>query len=324
MYTYTTPALPGAFIWRRLHSLTGLFISLYLIEHLLVNSQAALLFGEDGSGFIRAVNGIHDFPYLPLIEMFLLGVPILLHMIWGVVYLQTAKYNVLPSDGSTCSLPYPRNYAYTWQRITSWILLFGIIAHVIHMRFVQFPDEAQIGAQKYYITRVSADDGLYTLSKRLDFSIYGSQNLKQMREELKMSNGKDTKPTVNASTDTHIQTLLANQEHRQDKNWESAFEKKPLAEGEVWAVANNFGTVTLLMIRDTFKSPLMITLYTIFVLAACFHGFNGLWTFMISWGVTLSERAQRNMRKISTGMMIIVAFWGLISIWGTYWINLKQ
>lgn len=41
-YSYPAPPLPSAFIWRRAHSLTGLWLVLFLIEHLLTNSQAAL------------------------------------------------------------------------------------------------------------------------------------------------------------------------------------------------------------------------------------------------------------------------------------------
>ena len=51
--------LPKEFILSRLHSLTGLLIVIFLFEHLLTNSQAALLIGDDGAGFVRMVNFIH-------------------------------------------------------------------------------------------------------------------------------------------------------------------------------------------------------------------------------------------------------------------------
>ena len=75
-------AIPKAFVKKRIHSITGIFLVLYLIEHLLVNSQAALFIGDNGQGFVHAVNSIDDLPYLPVIEIFLLGVPILAHMWW--------------------------------------------------------------------------------------------------------------------------------------------------------------------------------------------------------------------------------------------------
>ncbi|MCB1119021.1 MAG: hypothetical protein KDK65_03590, partial [Chlamydiia bacterium] len=88
-------------------------------------------------------------------------------------------------------------------------------------------------------------------------------------------------------------------------------------------IANDFGTATLFLVRDVFKNPWMMGVYTIFVLAACFHAFNGLWTFCISWGVTLSRRSQLMMRKVSVGLMVLIACLGLASIWLTYWVNLR-
>ncbi len=282
-------AIPAPFLWRRLHSLTGLFFVLYLFEHLLVNSQAALWIGEDGTGFVDAVNAIHHLPFLPFIEIGLLGVPIALHTFLGLRYLLTAQPNSGTTDGSKPSLPnYSRNHAYTWQRYTSWILLFGLIFHVIHMRFVEYPASAKEGSEHLYMIRAQEDSGLRTLSKRLGVEILESNQI------------TDSSP------------------------WFSALQNKPLKPGEVIAIAPSFGTADLLVVRETFKMPLMIAIYTIFVLAACFHGFNGLWTFMISWGINLSQRSQKYMLVFSNFLMLLVAFFGLAAIWGTYWINLKQ
>lgn len=309
-----TPKMPSAFLWRRLHSLTGLFLVLYLMEHLLVNSQAALLLGDDGSGFIDAVNGIHRMPYLPFLEMGLLGVPILIHAAWGICYLWTSKANTTGNSGTTPYLPeYSRNHAYTWQRITSWILLFAIAAHVIHMRFIEYPTSAQKGDTHFYMVRLQADAGLPTLLPRLGVKLYDANEIKKIQAE--------TSTLAAAALKTEA-SPLEKQQLQQQSDWIAALEERPLKNGEVMAVSTNFGTAVLLMLRETFKMPLMIALYTIFVLAACYHAFNGLWTFMISWGITLTERSQSLMRAFSTFLLILVSFLGLATIWGTYWINL--
>jgi succinate dehydrogenase / fumarate reductase cytochrome b subunit len=305
----TANRLPSAFVWRRLHSLTGFFLVLFLIEHLFVNSQAALFFGADGHGFIEAVNSIHNLPYLPIIELSLLAVPILIHAVWGVVYLRTSESNSYATDGSKPSLPeYPRNRAYTWQRITSWILLFGIAAHVIHMRFLEYPAAAQLGNQKYYMVRLEQDAGLDTVAHRLDVQLYDQQKI----EELKKIN-----PTVKPDMSS-----IKKQELEQEKEWIKAIDQHKLQSGEVVAVSSNFGTASLLLVRETFKMPLMMLLYSILVIAACFHAAQGFWTFMISWGVTLTERSQQLMGYFSTFLMGLLIFLGLASIWGTYWLNL--
>ena len=273
-----TLSIPKAFVWRRLHSLMGLWIVLFLMEHLLTNSQAALWLGDNGQGFVRMVNWLHNLPYLQVIEVTLLGVPILVHMVLGVKYLFTSKANSSSSDGSKPSLKYSRNRAYTWQRITSWILLVGLIGHVAKFRFIDFPETIKAENETFYYVTVSPDPGIQSVAEKL--------------EVLLIENG--------------IPGLI----------------KAPPA-GKITAITPNFGTATLMTVRDTFKSPLYVFLYTIFVLAACFHACNGLWTFLITWGVIFKMTAQKAMVKFSYTLMAIIAFLGLIAIWGTYWLNLK-
>lgn len=309
--THQVPLIPKPFIMRRLHSLMGLWIVLFLMQHLLVNSQAALFIGDDGFGFIKGVNDIHSLPYLPVIEALLLGVPFLLHGWLGVKYLFTGKSNAFPSNGSNPSLPeYPRNHAYTWQRITSWILLFAIIGHVVQMRFLEYPSSAKVGTDTFYMVRLEADNGLAPLSLRLGFDLLAPEQIQAIKTETPFTNPPSAEKNV------------VEQGKREWENWLAALEKRPLHGGQVLAVSQDFGTAVLLMVRDTFKMPIMIALYTVFVLAACFHAFNGLWTFMITWGVTLSANSQRWMRKIATGLMVLITCLGLAAIWGTYWINL--
>lgn len=313
------PLIPKAFIWRRAHSLTGLWLVLFLTEHLFVNSQAALLFGDDGSGFVNAVKTIKELPYLPFIEIFLLGVPFLIHGWWGVIYLFTGESNSFKTDGSKPSLgQYSRNRAYTWQRITSWILLFGIIAHVIHMRFIEYPASARIGEDQYYMVSISRDNGLFTLSKRIGFDLYDAKRIQETKNEF--SNLKSPE----ASSIKSPELLIEEQNIKQRKNWLQVLENFKPNDHQFVAVTKSFGVAELLMLRDTFKSPVMILLYTGLVLAACFHGFNGLWTWMITWGITLTDASQRIMRKIAVFFMVLVAFLGLAAIWGTYWINLRS
>ncbi len=303
-------SLPSAFIWRRLHSFTGVCMVLFLMFHLLTNSQAALLFGEDGIGFIRDVNLIHAIPYLIVIEVFLLGVPFLIHMAWGMHYLFSSEPNSFPSDGSKPALPeYYRNKAYTLQRLTSWILLFGIIAHVFHMRIYNYPTEAQLGSERSYMQRVEVDPGLYTVAARLDVKLMDKADIEKEKQLLAAS------PLDGGS--------IAAQLESQREKWLRALEARPLEKGEVIAVSPDFGTATLLLVRDTFKSPIMALVYSLFVLAASYHAFNGLWTALITWGVTLNPASQNISQKITLALMLLVAFLGLAAIWGTYFFNLR-
>ncbi len=275
------------FVWKRLHSLMGLWLVLFLIEHLFVNSQAALLLGGNGKSFVDAVNTIHNLPYLPAIEIGLLGIPILIHMVWGIRILLTAKSNVSSSDGSKPFIKTKRNRAYSWQRLTSWILLLGLSVHIIEMRFLDYPWSVTQGQTTSYFVKIRTDKELHALTDQLGFAIYDAQDI--VKE-------KQTEKTA----------------------WVKALEKEPLEKEEVIAVTENFGTASLLSVRDTFKDPLYVGLYTLFVLAACFHGFNGFWTFLMTWGFVIKMISQKRAAKVALGLMLIVSFLGLAAIWGTY------
>lgn len=258
--------LSKPFIMRRLHSLLGLWISLYLFEHLLVNSQAALFFLDKGNGFIRMVNKLEDLPYLPFIEIIFLGVPFVIHGIWGLKYAMSAKFNSHKTKGNFPALPqYKRNRAYTWQRITAWILFFAIILHVVQMRIIDRPQA--VGT--HYNLLVKKDAGLENTVRELKGSMVEKGDKMLV-----------TVPTAGASF--------------------------------------------FLVVRETFKNPLMVIAYSLFVIAACYHGFNGLWTFMIKWGVTLTRRSQKRMRTLANLFMYVTMFLGLLAAWGTYWTTLFQ
>ncbi len=282
--------LPQAFIWRRLHSLTGLWLVLFLIEHLLTNSQAALLLGEGGKGFVRMVNALHNLPFLQAIEIVLLGIPIALHAIWGIRYLFTAKYNSFRTDGSLPFLQYGRNHAYTWQRITSWILTILLTIHIVKFRFLEYPGSVnRAEAIPTYYVKVSMDKGLVKTTQRLGAALYDKESIDNL------TNGP-----------------LAN-----------ALGKVSLSPKDVIATAPDFGTVSLLTVRNTFKNPYWAVLYTLFVLCACFHAFNGLWTFLITWGWVIKVSSQKKGLRLALGLMAIITFLGLTAIWGSYFLHLQ-
>jgi succinate dehydrogenase / fumarate reductase cytochrome b subunit len=309
----------------------GLWLVLFLIEHLFVNSQAALLLGDNAQGFIRGVNAIHNLPYLPVIEIILLGVPIALHGVLGVKYLFTSKFNSHRTNGTAPSLQkYGRNHAYTWQRLTSWILLVGIILHVAKFRFIDYPDSVNLGDKSYYFIPVAVDKGLYTVAARLNVKLYSPDQITLERKECE--DRQDEQALVAASATFPDSTVYDHQEqviltsaqtYQQKLEWLEVLEKQKVDRNQVVAVAKDFGTASVLAVRDTFKNPIYVGLYTVFVLAACFHGFNGLWTFCITWGVVLKVAAQQRILRWAWVLMFLIAFLGLAAIWGTYWLNLK-
>lgn len=63
-----------------------------------------------------------------------------------------------------------------------------------------------------------------------------------------------------------------------------------------------------------FSNPVSVTLYVIGVIAASFHFANGLWSFLVSWGITVGPRAQRISSHICMGIFVIVSVLFLLSL----------
>lgn len=243
----------GSFGWRRFHSLMGFWLLLYLILHLLTNSQAALWMGDSGANFVRMVNSLESLPFLPTLEIMLIAIPLLVHGLWGILRIFTARTN---------ALPYSRNHAFTWQRITSWILLLGIAGHVLQMRFLDQPRVVE---------------GMYQ---------------------------------VIVTDDAQLAPLAAQVDAR----------ATPLESGMALVSGKTPGQAMLFMVRNTFKSLLFCALYSIFLLSAAFHAFNGLWTFLITWGLLLSYRAQLRAQWLIVAGFLLLTFWGFAAIWGSYYL----
>jgi len=55
------------------------------------------------------------------------------------------------------------------------------------------------------------------------------------------------------------------------------------------------------------SNPVYFVLYLIGVVAAVYHFSNGLWAFMVSWGITVGPRAQRVSAIICMGVFVVMA-----------------
>ncbi|KSU83725.1 succinate dehydrogenase cytochrome b558 subunit [Fictibacillus enclensis] len=78
----------------------------------------------------------------------------------------------------------------------------------------------------------------------------------------------------------------------------------------VWEtrIAAAFGAeVNYQMMADILSSPFMVAFYLIGVLSAVFHFSNGLWSFFVSWGLTVSPRSQRISTYVTMGVFVALA-----------------
>jgi len=58
-----------------------------------------------------------------------------------------------------------------------------------------------------------------------------------------------------------------------------------------------------------------ITMYVIGLGAACYHFANGIWSFCISWGITVGEKAQKRVGMVAAVVGIVLFTWGGLSLY---------
>jgi succinate dehydrogenase / fumarate reductase cytochrome b subunit len=64
------------------------------------------------------------------------------------------------------------------------------------------------------------------------------------------------------------------------------------------------------------SDPVHFVLYIIGAVAAMFHFANGIWSFLVSWGITIGPRAQRVSSHICMGIFVILSLLFILSLIG--------
>ncbi|MDH3494842.1 MAG: succinate dehydrogenase [Acidobacteriota bacterium] len=116
------------FLLRKLHQLTGIVpLGLFFGVHMFTNAKAM----NGAKVFNDAVADIHHLPFLLLIEIFGIFLPLLFHSVYGIVISAEARMNVI-------NYGYGRNWLYIFQRATGIFLFVFILFHLLHFRFGLF------------------------------------------------------------------------------------------------------------------------------------------------------------------------------------------
>lgn len=184
--------LSRTFVLRKLHQLSGIMpLGFFLLEHFYTNSKAI----AGAASFNEAVKDLQTIPYILFVEIFGIFIPLIYHAVYGMVITLEMRPNNL-------HYPYARNWFYTIQRVTGFILFFFILFHVLNFRFGMIP-------------------GLNTVSVA----------------------------------------------HHPEQSFD--------------IVSREFRMVPIFIV------------YMIGITATVWHFANGIWLFLVDWGITIGERAQR-------------------------------
>lgn len=72
--------------------------------------------------------------------------------------------------------------------------------------------------------------------------------------------------------------------------------------------------VNFQMMENILSNPFMLWFYIIGVISTIFHFSNGLWSFCVSWGITISPRSQLITTYVTIGIFIALSIVGIRAI----------
>lgn len=72
--------------------------------------------------------------------------------------------------------------------------------------------------------------------------------------------------------------------------------------------------VNFQMMENILSNPFMLWFYIICVVSAIFHFANGLWSFCVSWGITISPRSQLISTYVTMGIFVALSIVGIRAI----------
>lgn len=113
-----------SFLWRRLHSLTGIIpVGAFLIEHFISNAFAT----NGPQAYSEQVKFLTGLPFAEVLEWVGIYIPLAYHALYGF-------YIWFRGDGNVTEYPWTGNWMYTAQRWTGLIAFVFIGWHVYTMR----------------------------------------------------------------------------------------------------------------------------------------------------------------------------------------------
>ena len=112
------------FILRKVHSLAGVIpLSIFLALHMFLNSYSL----KGPEAYNKIINGMQSLPYILLIELTFIILPLSYHAIYGIWISWIAKSNVLRYS-------YYRNWMFYLQRAAGIVTFIFVSYHVYELR----------------------------------------------------------------------------------------------------------------------------------------------------------------------------------------------
>lgn len=96
--------------------------------------------------------------------------------------------------------------------------------------------------------------------------------------------------------------------------WHFRFQKLIGAYGTYQGGESMSGLPTFDVMTQAFANPVVVVLYGVGVVAAAYHLCNGIYTFLITWGITIGPKSQRISNIVTTAAFVGVSALGIIAL----------
>lgn len=133
----------NSFLWRRLHSLSGIVpIGAFLVEHIVSNFET----WNGPLAYAQQVKFLNSLPLVRVLEWAFIFIPLAFHALYGV-------YIAIRGRSNVNVYPWAGNYGYLMQRVTGIIALLYIVQHVLRQRFmgVSLPENPAMAFHKVQV-----------------------------------------------------------------------------------------------------------------------------------------------------------------------------
>jgi succinate dehydrogenase / fumarate reductase cytochrome b subunit len=96
--------------------------------------------------------------------------------------------------------------------------------------------------------------------------------------------------------------------------WHFRFQKLLGAYGPHIGGDSMSGLPSFLIVQEAFRNNIVVGLYVLGVVAAAYHLCNGVYTFLITWGITIGPKSQRISSFITNAAFVAVSALGIVAI----------
>ena len=69
--------------------------------------------------------------------------------------------------------------------------------------------------------------------------------------------------------------------------------------------------MTAAQMNHTLSDPFWFWFYMVGVVMVVFHFSNGLWNFLVTWGIVVGRKAQQTASALTMGLFVVMALWGI-------------